>query len=569
MSYIHDIKVLIDRAQDALGLPKVAYKITKPTHITFGDYATNIALVLSREQRVTGADKLANAIVLQIRNMNSPLLEKIEAVNGFINFYLSREALGTIISNVISLNSSYCAHTTKDTRIHIVEYSSPNIAKPFTIGHLRSTIIGASIAHILSHTGHAVVRDNHLGDWGTQFGKMIVAIKRWGNEQILDSLEDPIKELVALYQRFHTEAENGNTDLEDEARSWFVKLEDGDEEARRIWNKCVTLSMVEFSRIYQQLGVSFDTYYGESNFGHIIPEVITDLQKHQLLTVSDDAQLVFFDEKKKLPPLMILKKDGSTLYATRDLATDRFRIQKYGADVVIINEVGKEQTEYFKQIFEVERMLKYFGENQRYHIAHGHYRFSEGKMSTREGNVIWLDNVLDQAIMRVQTLCKEGISADDIHTIAIGAIKFNDLYRAPGQDIVFDWNTILNLKGDSGPYLQYTVVRITSLLTKADFLIGENKKAFTLLEATENELALARTIEKFEQVIERASTEFAPHYVAGYLIELARVYNSYYAKTHIISNGTVHMTGYTLSQAVKNILTLGLSLLGIGVPQKM
>lgn len=561
------VKIIEDALKEVLASFNVDVdcNITKPTHAKFGDYSTNVALLLAKQLKDSPMN-ISQKIVTSLKLIDTMRDIDIAIVRpGFINFSLSRKILEDIVMTVLHKGQSYCSSITEDKdRPYIVEYSSPNIAKPFTIGHLRSTIIGDAIARILIYTGHRVTRDNHLGDWGTQFGKMIVAIKKWGDEKSLDKSKEPIKDLVELYQRFHKEAEN-NQSLLNEARAWFVRLEEKDFEATRIWQKCIQLSLTEFSRIYSRLGVMFDTYNGESMFGDTIPEVIEDLRSKKMLTESKGAQLVFFDTGTKLPPLMILKSDGSTLYATRDLATDKFRLKEYGNDVIIINEVGKEQMEYFKQIFAIEKMLGYFGDGQRYHIAHGHYRFAEGKMSTREGKVIWLDDVLNEAFSRVKTIAKEGSSNEDIEKIAIGALKFNDLNRSPSQDIEFDWDTVLNLKGDSGPYIQYTVVRIRSLIKK-----GSLSQRDQIILDEGSEIELARVLESFEFALTRAYSNFAPNYLAGYLIELARAYNTYYAQNQIILDSkNVHETGYMLSQATEQILTLGLSLLGIEIPEKM
>jgi len=383
-----------------------------------GDYSSNIALAIFSSSKFRPkadqslADKVQSskfrtpmelaeeiATKFKIQNSKFKILEKVEAVKpGFVNFYLSEKYLLENIKTVLEEKEKFGSKRQDPNKKVVIEYSSPNIAKPFTVGHLRSTIIGDAIANLLEANGWKVYRDNHLGDWGTQFGKQIYAIKTWGNEDEITKSENPVKMLMDLYVRFHQEAEKDPA-LEEEGRRWFKKLEDGDKETRRLWNKCIEWSLKEFRKIYDRLGISFTENngagYGESFFEDKMGGIINELEKKGLLKESEGAKLVFYP-KNKYPPLMIIKKDGATLYATRDLATDKFRLNKYGKDVVIINEVGIEQSLYFKQIFEIEKMLGWVKDGQRIHKRHGHYRFKDEKMSTRKGNVIWLEEVLEE-----------------------------------------------------------------------------------------------------------------------------------------------------------------------------
>lgn len=568
---------------EANGWPSVPFQITK-TQLGFGDYACNAAMLLGKHLKQNPME-IAEKIKEYLER-DADFSEKVVVVKpGFINFWLDTDTLLEILVAAVEEGSSFCADFANDNRLHIVEYSSPNIAKPFTVGHLRSTIIGASIAKILKHAGYNVITDNHLGDYGTQFGALITAIKKWGNEKDLDSSTEPIKDLVALYQKFHAEVkaerkalgllekddpeaedDSKSSPLEDEARGWFRKLEQGDPEAARIWKKCVDLSMIEFNTIYERLGVSFDTYWGESFFREKMDTVIADLREKNLLRESEGAQLVFFPEPMKLPPAMILKKDGGSLYITRDLATDKYRRDYYGTDTVVINEVGKEQVGHFDQLFALEEMLGYFPKNQRVHVKHGHYRFKTGKMSTRAGNVIWLNDVLDNAVDAVKRVVSE-IDPKDAEKIGLGAIKFYDLSRAPEGDIVFDADKMVDTKGATGPYIQYAIVRARTLVAKAyleEFYLPEGLQGVVLLE---EELVVARVLEGFAVALKKAAEEYSPHYLATYLLSLASAYNTYYAAVKVISEKRTG--GLLVSKAVHNVLTLGLSLLGIDVPEKM
>ena len=547
-----------------------------PEELSHGDYSCNIAMILAK-QVSQNPRELAEKIVVEILK-NKPIeVSKIEVAGpGFINFYLSPEFFVFQTKEILDLDKKYGKGNNGEGKRAIVEYSSPNIAKPFTIGHLRSTVIGDAIANILHFSGYKVVRDNHLGDWGTQFGKLIVAIKKWSSVPEIRKSETPIKDLVALYVRFHDEAKNESI-LEDEARTWFTKLERGNLEARKIWEVCVKISMKEFEKTYKRLGVKFDTAYGESFFEDKMASVIEDVKKLGIAKESEGAYLVFF-ENEKYPPMMLLKtEDVSTehrasTYALRDLAADKFRKKKYGKDTIIINEVGMEQSLHFQQIIETEKLLGYVNGLDRVHVAHGFYRFPEGKMSTRKGNSIWLDEVLDEAIEKAREFNKE-----TAEIVGVGAIKFNDLKRESSRDIIFNWDEILNLKGDSGPYLQYSHARAKSILRKAkeegiEFCtkifgikikhnIKKNSKEITDLE---------KMLYRFPEVVERAGKEYSPHYIATYLIELASSFNNFYGKGKIVDkNDEDSSCKVALTEAFSIVLKNGLNLLGIQAPEKM
>ncbi len=556
------IKELIKKVGGELGLDLAVVNLEHPDDIKNGDYSTNVALMYAK-----ALGKSPREVAEQIKNQISKIkneegikeIEKIEVAGaGFINFYLSREFFAESIGEIIK-DENFGNSNIGDGQKVVVEYSSPNIAKPFTVGHLRSTIIGDAVANIVSALGYSVIRDNHLGDWGTQFGKMIVAIKRWGNIEEIKKSEKPIHDLVNLYIKFHDEAEKDPT-LEDEGREWFVKLEAGDNEAKEIWSFCIERSLASFKEIYFALGVnSFDTWRGESVYGEFIPTILKELEDKKLLKESEGATLVFFDEDK-LPPLMIKKTDGSTLYATRDLATDYWRRSEYGNDVKIINEVGGEQSLYFKQLFEVEKMLGWVRDGQRVHVAHGLYRFKEGKMSTRKGNVIWLEDVIEEAIKRAGEINKETAKE-----VAIGALKFNDIKRKSSEDIVFDWDEILNLKGDSGPYLQYAYVRAFSIIEKAE---AQGIK-ISFDNSPEHISHIEKILYRFPEVVSRAGAEYSAHYIATYLMEVASVFSSFYAEGVIVSDAPEAPYKVAITKAFSIVMKRGLELLGIPVLTRM
>jgi arginyl-tRNA synthetase len=576
-----------DQLEKVLG-----YGVEATENPEFGDYSSNVAL--SHKPPREYAEELVKKLKADPDLLK--IVEKIEVAGpGFINFWLKKDVL---LNNLIQIASEKEKYGTSDSgkgKTVIVEYSSPNIAKPFTIGHLRSTVIGDAVANLLQETGWKVMRDNHLGDWGTQFGKMIYAIKAWGDEEKITKSDNPVKDLVELYVKFHEEAERDDS-LDEKARGWFKKLENGDTEARRIWQECINWSLVEFDRIYNVLGVAFSQEFeggqglGESFFESRMKSVIDELEKDKLLKIGEGgAKLVFF-AKDKYPPAMILKKDGATLYHTRDLAADKYRLEKYNPDL-IINEVGSEQSLYFQQLFEIEKLLGWFKDGQRVHVGHGLVRFREGKMSTRKGNVVWMDEVLEEARERAFNLGskrqdtnwgdtfvetkskKKGVPTRKMSEImnisdvvAVGAMKYNDLKRDPKTDIVFDWDEILNMEGNSGPYLQYTIARTNSVLAKA-----QNKRMGEYannLKLDNEELAILRSLSRFSEVIAGAAKNYSPNLLCNYLFDLASKYNSFYNKDKIIGSENEEFR-LTLTAGTGQVLKNGLKLLGIEAPERM
>jgi arginyl-tRNA synthetase len=574
---------LITTALQSLDLePRSNIELEHPAELKFGDYSSNVAMQLFKQQdQFKSPRDLAAAIIKEIeQNLDddSPI-EKIEVAGpGFINFYLSEKfflaQLGKTLSGEIEVKN-----LNKD-KLAIVEYSSPNIAKPFTIGHLRSTIIGDAVANLLEFSGFEVKRDNHLGDWGTQFGKMIYALINLGegslekNIEVISNSEQPVKKLVELYVDFHAQAEE-KPEMVDEARAWFKKLEDGDNQARELWQKCIDWSWKEFNQIYQQLNVPFNGEFenggrgfGESYFEDKMDDVVAELREKKMLSESEGAELVFFEDEK-YPPLMILKKDGSTLYATRDLATDKFRLNKYGKDVLIVNEVGGEQSLYFRQIFEVEKMLGWVKDGQRVHVGHGLYRFKEGKMSTRKGNVIWLAEVLAEAVNRAEEMAAG--RTEEYEKIAIGALKWNDLKRAAHLDVTFDWDEILSMEGNSGPYVQYALVRARKVLQKAESEGEFDVRAVAEVDLKQQEKELLVKLDRFGEAVEKAATEYAPHHLCTYLFELAKNFSLFYTHCPILQaeSDEQKMLRLGLTKAVAGVLEQGLGLLGIEKVERM
>lgn len=581
--------------EKSLGTEDVELEV--PARVDHGDFSTNIAMkIFSSKHRKNeflkkvqhdnlktsledykSPRQLAEHIVGLLSDVQdfSKIVRKIEVAGpGFINFWVKDEILIGVMKDVLEKGTSYGELDISEGKTVIAEYSSPNIAKPFTVGHLRSTVIGDAVANLLEATGWKVYRDNHLGDWGTQFGKQIYAIKTWGDEKEIENSENPVKELVELYVKFHKEAEK-DPSLEDKGREWFRKLEKGDNEARNIWKKCIEWSWQEFSKIYEILDVGFSKDFnggrglGESFFENKMDVVVQELDDQGLLKKGDKgAKLVFFKDDK-YPPAMILKSDGTTLYHTRDLATDKYRKEMYNPDL-IINEVGAEQKLYFKQLFEMEKMLGWFGEDQRVHVPHGLIRFKDKKMSTRKGNVIWMNDILDQAYTKARELGSE--SEDLVRQVAVGAIKWNDLKRDPKTEIIFDWDEILSMEGNSGPYLQYTYARTQSVLRNSKDKVAVLKDGIQNYSFNEEESSLLRHCIHYSGTILDAAKNYSPNLLANYLFELAQRYNAFYNQHRIVNadeGEEVQQFRIALTAATGQILKNGLGLLGIQSPEKM
>lgn len=587
-TYIQDT---IQKALKKIGVVNKNITVDHPTNSDFGDYTSNIAMQLAKDLKKNPM-QIAEEIASHIQK--DSIIAKVDVVRpGFLNIWITKEFL---LKKTHEYSENLLHQPKKINKTIIIEYSSPNIAKPFTIGHLRSTIIGDTVANLYQEIGYQVHRDNHLGDWGTQFGKQIYAIQNWSSVDEIDSLDRPVKKLVELYVKFHEEAEK-NPAIEEEGRKWFKKLEDNDQVARELWQKCIDWSWKEFDLIYQKLNVSFTVNkgrgYGESYFEDKMTEVLQELKEKDLLSDSQGAKVVFFPDEK-YPPLMIIKQDGATLYATRDLATDKFRLKQYGKDITIVNEVGIEQSLYFNQLFEIEEMLGWYKKEQRIHLKHGHYRFKDQKMSTRKGNVIWLEDVLEEAEKRalvltnhknefnetdVKSINKKFSRSSHKHTqkfseqinnasiIGIGALKWNDLKRSSHQDIIFDWDDILNMQGNSGPYMQYTYARCISLLEKgtlSDFDTNNH------LNFNNDELEIMRILIKFPEIIEGAAYQFSPNILCTYLFELAQQFNLFYQKNPILKvDDETKYFRLLLTRSVAKILKHGLYLLGIKTVEKM
>jgi len=557
-----DIEAILKTALHSLGINDAQPSLSHPTDSNNGDYATNVALRLANEFK-TSPMELAEKIAKAIPKNES--IDRVEVLKpGFINIHLSPLQLLKQLKHLSQKDFTVSSFFPKKNQTVIVEYSSPNIAKPFTIGHLRSTIIGDAIANLFSVVGYEVKRDNHVGDWGTQFGKLIYAIQQWGNIKEIEASPRPVKLLVELYVKFHDEAEK-NPELEDRGREKFKLLESGDKDVRALWDKCIEWSWKEFDFIYKKLNITFTENegrgFGESHFEKDLELVVKEIEDKNLMVASQGAKIVEF-KNDEFPPLMIMKKDGASLYATRDLATDKFRKGKYGDDILVINEVGAEQTLYFRQLYSLEVMLGWFKPGQRKHLGHGLYRFKDQKMSTRKGNTIWLEDVIKEAELRASKL---GDNSTVVSEVAIASLKWNDLKHSPQQDVIFDWDSVLNMQGNSGPYMLYTFVRASSILR--DQTLSDVSRV-ELLEPEESQLL--RLLAKYPEVVEQAAQRYSPSDIATYLYSIAQAFNLFYQKHQVLKSEEPSKTfRLQLTAAVANILQSGLSLLGIKTVDRM
>jgi arginyl-tRNA synthetase len=497
-------------------------------------------------------------------------VSQINAVGAYINFFVDRSVFAKdIIEKIMEEGTDYGRSDSGRGKTIVLDYSSINIAKPFHIGHLLTTVIGNSLYRIFSFLGYTCVGVNHLGDWGTQFGKLISAYKRWGNRELIE--EGGIRELLNIYVRFHKEAET-HPELEDEARAYFKAIEDGDEEALALfhWFKDVTLK--DISKIYDLLGVKFDSYAGESFYNDKMQPVIDELREKGLLEESDGAMVVNLDDEG-LPPCLILKRDGTTLYATRDLAAAFYRKKTYDFDKCLYV-VAYQQNLHFKQLFTVIKKMGYDWADDMVHVNFGMVSMADGAMSTREGRVVFLEEVLRKAIEKTRSIIEEknpGMEDKDTvsRQIGVGAVIFSALYAGRIKDMVFDYDRVLNFDGETAPYVQYCHTRCRSLLQRAESrydAVAPDWSVFTEDEAFD----VVSRLSDFPELIEKASLRYEPSLITHYVTELAQAFNKYYYDFRIIDddmNKTAARLKMTL--AVADTIKTGLWLLGIETPAKM
>ena len=539
-----------------------------PKDTKMGDYALP-CFKLAKQMKKSPV-MIANEIKEKIE-MPNEYISKIETVNGFLNIFINDDLLiKDLLNEMEEQKENYGSSKVGNGKNIVIDYSSPNIAKQFHIGHLRTTIIGRALYNMYKFLGYNTISINHLGDWGTQFGKLIEGYKRFGNEYDLE--ENPIDKLTEIYVRINELCKEDETVLED-CRNNFKKLEDGDPFCVEIWQKFKDLSLKEFQRVYDILNIKFDYNLGESFYTDKIPEVVDILRKNNKLVESQGAEIVDLEDKG-MPPLMVVKSNGSTSYAARDLAAILYRARTFDFDKCIYV-VAYEQNLHFKQVFEV---AKYLDLDEKYtnglvHVPFGMVRLRTGKMSTREGTVIKLEDLLNESISRAKEIIEQKNpnlenKEEVAKKVGIGAVIFNDLSNNMIKDEVFDWDIMLNFQGETGPYIQYMYVRTKSILDKENYTM--NKDLVDISELEENGLALVKQLYSFNDVIKQAVDKNEPSIISRYLIEIAKLYSSFYNDNKIIvEDENIKNTRLCLTYMVGNVLKIGAGLLGMEMPDRM
>ena len=512
--------------------------------------------------------KAPQAIAADIaEKIDASHFEKVVATGPYVNFFLDKSQISDqVIKSVIQAGADYGQQEEGQGANVTIDLSSPNIAKPFSVGHLRSTVIGDAISNIYKKMGYNTIKINHLGDWGKQFGLLMVAYKKWGSKEAVEA--NPIDELLKLYVRINAEIEN-NPALDDEGRLWFKKLEDGDPEATELWQWFRDESLVEFNRIYKLLGVEFDSLNGEAFYNDKMDEAVQILEEKGLLKESKGASIVELDDVN-LPPAMIKKSDGATLYITRDIATAIYRARTYNF-VKNIYVVGQEQSNHFRQLKAVLKKMGFDWSDDMIHVDFGLVTKNRQKLSTRKGNIILLEPTLQEAISRAKAQIEEKNpelenKEEVAHAVGVGAVKFYDLKTDRRNGYDFDLEAMVSFEGETGPYVQYAYARIQSILRKANFTPSADA-TYSLSDPESWEII--KLLQDFSRVVKRAAENYDPSLIAKYAINLAQAFNKYYAHTRILDESPERESRLALSYSTAVVLKEALRLLGVDAPEKM
>ena len=565
MDFKYEAAKLIAKAAD-MEIDEVLGMIEVPANKEMGDYAFP-CFKLAKKFR-----KAPNLIAADIcgKLEGSDSFTKIECVAAYINFFTDKSSYAKIvIESVNNAGAKYGESSEGEGKTIVIDYSSPNIAKPFHVGHLRSTVIGSALYNIFEKLGYKCVGINHLGDWGTQFGKLIEAYKLWGSKEAVE--EKGISELTRIYVKFHEEAEKDDS-LNDRARAWFVKMQDGDEEAISLWKWFYDISIKEFERVYEKLGVKFDYYTGESFYNDKMDAVVEELKAKNLLVESNGAMIVDLEDAK-MPPCLILRTDGGTLYATRDITAALYRKKTYDFDKCIYV-TAIDQNLHFAQWFKVIEKMGYDWSKDLVHVPFGLVSLEDGKLSTRKGKVVLMEDLLNEAVKKTTGIIDEKNpdlpnKEEVAKQVGIGAVIFDDLYNGRIKDIVFSWDRMLNFDGETGPYVQYTHARACSVLKKA----GYDKKAENIDYSVLTDDAAAdvcKTIALFNDKIKEAANRYEPSAIARYLVDVAQSFNKFYHDNIILADDeNVKNARLALVDAVRTVIKSGLAILGIDAPEQM
>nr|WP_317357492.1 arginine--tRNA ligase [uncultured Tyzzerella sp.] len=498
-------------------------------------------------------------------------ISNIQVVNAYINFYVNKATyVEKVLNNVLNEKENFGNSQMGKDKTIVIDYSSPNIAKPFHIGHLRSTVIGNSLYKIYKKLGYNVVGINHLGDWGTQFGKLIVAYKKWGNKELVE--KDDIKELSKIYVKFHEESEK-DPSLEDEARLWLVKMQEGDKEALELWKWFCDISMKEFERVYKMLNISFDSYAGESFYNDKMQAVVDELFEKDILVESEGAKIVDL-EPFNMPPCLILRSDGGTLYPTRDIAAAFYRKNEYNFEKCLYI-TALDQNLHFAQWFKVIELMGYDWAKDLVHIPFGLVSLNDGKLSTRKGHVVLMEDILNHAIEKTKNIIEEKNpnleNKDQVaKDVGIGAVIFNDLFNSRVKNVVFDLERMLNFQGETGPYVQYTHARACSILEKENFNEDLIKNIDYRLISDEYSFELVKLLSQYPDKIVDASNKYEPFIITRHLVNICQAFNKFYDENNIKnSEQPLKNARLAIVYATKMVVSNGLYLLGINAPEKM
>lgn len=512
--------------------------------------------------------KAPQAIAADIaEKIDASHFEKVVATGPYVNFFLDKSQISDqVIKAVIQAGAAYGQQEEGQGANVTIDLSSPNIAKPFSVGHLRSTVIGDAISNIYKKMGYNTIKINHLGDWGKQFGLLMVAYKKWGSKEAVEA--NPIDELLKLYVRINAEIEN-DPELDEEGRLWFKKLEDGDPEATELWQWFRDESLVEFNRIYKLLGVEFDSLNGEAFYNDKMDEAVQILEEKGLLKESKGASIVELDDVN-LPPAMIKKSDGATLYITRDIATAIYRARTYNF-VKNIYAVGQEQSNHFRQLKAVLKKMGFEWSDDMIHVDFGLVTKNRQKLSTRKGNIILLEPTLQEAISRAKAQIEEKNpelenKEEVARAVGVGAVKFYDLKTDRRNGYDFDLEAMVSFEGETGPYVQYAYARIQSILRKANFTPSTDA-TYSLNDPESWEII--KLLQDFSRVVKRAAENYDPSLIAKYAINLAQAFNKYYAHTRILDESPERDSRLALSYSTAVVLKEALRLLGVDAPEKM
>ena len=566
---MQDFKIAIanclkEKIED-LTLEEIVALIEVPPNKEMGDFAFpcfKLAKVFRKAPNMIAADLAEN---IEAKGA----ISKVMPLGGYVNFFVNKSQLAeTVINDVLTKKEKYGHTDLGQEKAVVIDFSSPNIAKPFHIGHIRTTVIGNALYKIYDSQGYNVVRVNHLGDYGTQFGKLIVAFKLWGSKEAVEA--NPIPELLKLYVKFHEEAEQ-KPEMEDEARAWFTKLENGDEEAKALWQWFRDESLKEFARVYDLLDIEFDSYAGESFYSDKMGVVIDQLKEKGLLVQSQGTNVVDLEEFN-MPPALITKNDGSTLYMTRDLAAAIYRKNTYDFDKCIYV-VGSQQSLHFQQLFKVLELMGYEWSKDLIHVPFGMVALEEGTMSTRKGRVVFLEDVLKQAVEKTKEIVlSKNPNAKNVEQIAkqvgVGAVVFQELSNSRIKDYTFSWSRTLSFEGETGPYVQYTHARCCAVIRKAEEEVTADINYDLLSEGDGAEVL--KVIGSFNKAILAAMRKNEPHIITRFVLDLAQAFNKFYHDNPILVDDVeVRKARLALVAATRQTIENALALLGMHAPERM